>query len=341
MGKKQETTREFNSTTMPINPQPVTDAITGIAGTLNNLAGIDPYSLVPGTNPFHDMAGEAIGGLDDVTNSFLRNPMWNDFMKSGPSLANSINAKGLIEGFENPYTQSVVDSTLAQFDETANQERTANLLRGSKSNAFSSSGGGIFQALSDRFTDQNRGTLEGTLRNQGFAQALQAALQQAGQDTQVSMQNAQQSNAYRLAQMDSLLNRTALLGSEGRANAALQGDFGNMMRGIEQQEAMSPFTAAQLRAGIAGSTPFGITRGEETQGHEKSTSRTSDPLGTIGSLAMLAAAPFTGGASLLGGLGALGGAGSLSAGLAGFAPGFLGGMNPAVAGMGLAGLGRG
>ena len=44
-----------------------------------------------------------------------------------------------------------------------------------------------------------------------------------------------------------------------------------IVRGIEQEEAMAPFTAGQLRAGIAGTAPFGLLHGENTTGESTST----------------------------------------------------------------------
>ena len=89
-----------------------------------------------------------------------------------------------------------------------------------------------------------------------------------------------------------------------------------MLRDIDAQTRNAPISLASVAAGLQGAMPYSLLHGQEQVGTSKSTTTQSDPMGALGSLAMLAAAPLTGGTSLLGmGMSGLGALGSASRGI--------------------------
>ena len=129
--------------------------------------------------------------------------------------------------------------------------------------------------------------------------------------------NAQARDAALARQLqagNSLTSLAETMGNDTRANLALQGALGADQRAIDQAFAQAPLSVLQQIAATYGGMPLNLLSGETTTGNSTSTSRTTDPMGAIGTLGSLALAPFTGGLSLagLGAMGALGGAGAMA-----------------------------
>ena len=249
-----------------------------------------------------------------------------------------------LQQYMSPYTKDVVDTSLADYDVGAGQTRAQQALEMAGSGAFGGSGSAITRSMTEDALTRGRGSLSAGLRDQGFQRGAalssedadrrqqnsqfnaandmqrvmaQAQLdQQAGLANQGAMNQAGQFNASAkdtdlARQMQAALGTADIAGQQGasdRANIALQGDLGAQMQQLAQQRAQAPTNQLINQAGLFGSLPLNLLRGETTNSTGTSTSKTSDPMGALGSLAMLAAAPFTGGTSLLGGLGGLGAA---------------------------------
>lgn len=98
-----------------------------------------------------------------------------------------------------------------------------------------------------------------------------------------------------------------------RKNAALVGDMGTQQRQVQAEQQMAPLSVLQQLIASQSNIPLNLLHGETTTGTQ--TSKTSNPMGALGTLAMLAAAPLTGGTSLLGSLGGIAGAVKAGAGL--------------------------
>ncbi len=194
---------------------------------------------------------------------------------------------------------AVVDSGLydAAFDAAQDLELAG-------AGAFSGSGSALTRSATEGELMRGRGSLAAGLRDQGF--------QTAANLSNLDAQRAQQTD---LANLEALFQRGNLaMGAEAsdRANLGTMMSIGDTMRGIDAQQRNAPISLASVLAGLQGSMPYSLLHGQEQTGSSTTTSKTSDPMGALGSLAMLAAAPLTGGTSLLGmgmqGLGALGGA---------------------------------
>ena len=84
-----------------------------------------------------------------------------------------------ISRFQNPYMDSVVDASLADFDTGA--DRASNIRRARQAGAGAFGGRqGLYDATLDAETNRQRAGLGAGLRAQGYNQALGAAVQQAG-----------------------------------------------------------------------------------------------------------------------------------------------------------------
>lgn len=230
---------------------------------------------------------------------------WLDSIMSqnGPSVQNASLLDGL-DKYMSPYTQQVVDASLADFDYGAGQTRAQQDLDMARSGAFGGSGAAITRSMTEDALNRGRAMTSATLRDQGFQVGAGLSGQDADRRQQASALNAQ------LAQQQAALRGQLGFAAEesDRANVGLQGDLGAMLRAIAQDKAVSPINLLQTQVALQGGLPLGLFQGQNQSGTSRAsqTTTSSDPMGTLGSLAMLAAAPFTGGASL-GGLAGLGG----------------------------------
>lgn len=96
------------------------------------------------------------------------------------------------QAYENPYTNSVVNSTLANFDRNAditNNQSIGNFIK--NGNAFGGDRAGVALAEDRRNQALSRGQLEAGIRNQGFQQASQTALAEQNLALQNDQANAQ------------------------------------------------------------------------------------------------------------------------------------------------------
>jgi hypothetical protein len=288
MGSKK-TTQNTTSVTTKQNPQYMEDLQASLANKIKGVGEMDPASFVAGADPLQTQAadivkrltgGSANAGYDEVA----------DLLRG---------ITGAPTDYESQHTGAVVDTTLAGMDRQSARDKAALTLKQAGQNAFGGSGVAIEDALLTSEQGANRAAAEAQLRDEAW---------KTGQSlTQTAL--------------DRKLQATGMLGdlnttrsAEDRANAAMSADLGGILRDIEQQRLAAPISHVDSLATLNAKMPWQLMTGETT--NQNSTTKTKDPMGTIGGLAMLAAAPFTGGASLagLGGMaGAAGGLGGLSA----------------------------
>lgn len=284
---KSDSSNNSNSSTnqtqtvTPTNPSWVTNGVSGIAGTLSNLNGLDPYSLVPGANDLQRAAGSTLQGPSglNVTSQgdlgggadILRNSVG-----ATPTIAASANAPAtsqLISHFMNPNLQSVVNPSLAAFDFGAGQNMAQQqLTQAGTDSAFGGSGAALAQAATASQNNLQRGQLAAGLYGNAFDNALQGAENQGN----LIMQARQQNLAAQQAQADAELQNRQLQQSAGtglanlglaydsnlRANSgALQG-AGNNLYGIAQNQAQAPLSLAGSLANFWGQLPLNLFQGQ-------------------------------------------------------------------------------
>lgn len=300
MSKKSTQKTESKSVTTPTNPQFVTDSLQKTTGLIDKVAGLDPSSLVAGVNPLQQQAADGAAGLG-------ADRSWLDSILSAPNLQPRSLLTNL-EDYMSPYRQQVIDTSLADYDFGADKTRAAQDLELAGAGAFGGSGSALTRSATEGELNRGRGSLAAGLRDQGFSTAANLS--------NLDAQRAQQTD---LANLEALFQRGNLaMGAEAsdRANLGTMMGIGDSLRGIDAQQRNAPISLASVLAGLQGSMPYSLLHGQEQTGSSTTTSKTSDPMGALGSLAMLAAAPLTGGTSLLGmGMQGLGALGSLGGGL--------------------------
>lgn len=322
MSKSSKTTsnQQTHTVTTPTNPDWVTNSVQSLSGDIGKLGAIDPYSLVSGPNALQQQAATGAAGLG------IDPAQWAKLTTGdGPQGAYASLLDGL-GSYMSPYTDNVVNTSLAGYDQNAGMTRAQDALDIGNSNAWGGSGASIKQALTSGQLAMGRGQLEAGLRDQAFNTGASLSNMDAARRQDASFRNAELSQGTTAQRLQALLAGDA----NARSNVLTQAGLGTDLRNITQQQLNAPISLLQARTGLTQGLPYNLFTGQTSDGTSNSTSTTksSDPLGSLGTLAMLAAAPFTGGASLLGaGLGGLGAAAAAgTAGLAGLGGSIAGGL---------------
>lgn len=211
-------------------------------------------------------AGSSQGyGYDAATNS--------NVPQAQAQQAQSVNAAGLLQNFQNPYTQQVVNATMADFDAKAAQQQAALKAQGAAAGAFAGSRFGIAQAQLLDDQGRSRSLQDANIRSSGFNTALGAALQQAGQDTGVSQTNAGLGTNVNLANAQNTLtnsmhnidaiNQAAGLGATNKTQSSIanagnttQASIANAQNSGENARAQAQLDAShnQFNAGETNKT---------------------------------------------------------------------------------------
>ena len=168
-----------------------------------------------------------------------------------PALAQAQQAAGGISTYMNPYTQEVIDTSMADLERQRQMQMNQLGAQASAARAFGGSRQGIAEAETNRAFAQQGGQLAAGLRQQGFQTALGAAQQDVATQLQAALanqaaQNAQQQFAQNLGLTSQTANQAAgLQGAQLRMGAA--GQLGNLSQtGFNQGMAI---TQQQMQQG--------------------------------------------------------------------------------------------
>lgn len=307
MAKK--TTQTQHTEVTPTNPTWVEEPNKALTGSIDALKDVDPYSLVSGADPLMTQAADSAGKLATPAAYGEAQGVFSDLAQHGAGPAASLLDN--LQAYMSPYTKDVVDTSLADYDFGAGQAKAQSDLDIRNSGAFGGSGAGIAKALTADALTRGRGTLSAGLRDQAFNTG--ANLSNLDADRRQGMSQVDAST--RLAAAGGLSDVASASQTNDRNNIVTQSQIGDILRQIDSQRRMAPISLLNTRAGLNGQMRYDLFNGSTTDG--TTTTKTSDPMGTIGSLALgvggLLAAPLTGGMSL----GALGSLGGIGAGLAG------------------------
>lgn len=276
---KQTTNQQTTATVTPTNPGFTTDAIGGLAGrTEDYFKGLDPYSLVPGADPLQTQAGQGAGGLTTSPNFGQASDILTGVAGAGPQHVGEQNIADYLQRFQDPYTNDVVNTTLAGFDQSAGRTRAQQQLDLAGDTTFGGSGGSILRSLTEGELGRGRASTEAQIRDQGFQTALGAATSQAGFNQQTGLANAglgEQALSRQAGAATSLADVGAAGNADTRANIGLQGGIGDLLRQIKAAQAGAPITALGANADILGKTPFDLLKGSNATGSLSGTSNTT------------------------------------------------------------------
>lgn len=297
--RKTKTTQ--NTVTTPTNPEWVTKPTESLAGRIGDLSSIDPKSLVA---PLSQRETDAFARTDSLG---IDNDWFNRTLNADAPQVQSASLLDGLDKYMSPYRRDVVDSALADFDFGAGQTRAQQDLDMAGAGAFGGSGAALTKSMTEDALTRGRASTAATLYDQMFNTGASLSNQDAGRRQSASEANAQLMRQKLGLDADLQFGRDA----NERANIASQAGAGAIEREVDQQGRMAPYTALGAESSLLSSLPLNLFQGQTS--NSTATSKTSDPMGALGSLAMLAAAPLSGGTSLLGMLGAGAGGGGLSA----------------------------
>lgn len=125
---------------------------------------------------------------------------------SAPTLgaAGQAQASSLLDGgldrYLNPATQALVDTTLADWDVAAGQQRAAQQAAAAKGGAFGGSRYGVAQAALEGELARGRASTDAGLRASAFDRATSLAADDANRRQQTSLFNVGEQNQFKLAQ---------------------------------------------------------------------------------------------------------------------------------------------
>lgn len=273
------TSDSFNTVTTPTNPEWVTNSVQSFQDRINTLAGSDPSQYVTGPSALQQQAFASTPGVGLVGQGALSgaSDVVKGMLASADPQAAQASARGLLdvdlEAYQNPYTDSVVNTTLAGFDVNADRTRAAQELEMAGSKKFGGSRSAITAAMTEADLARERAAAEAGLRSAGFDRATGLATTDLDRESQVSMFNAGQANQMTADNAARRLQSAGMLGDMGmaynadqRANVGLLSDMGERERGIANEQAQAPLELAQLIAALNSSQPYDLFRGQTASG---------------------------------------------------------------------------
>jgi hypothetical protein len=300
MGSKQKTTQTSHQVTTPTNPEWVESPLKNIMGRIDGLSNLDPYSLVAGSNPLLRQAESSAGTLGQPVNygeasNIYRNVAQNAGAGGPASVLQNL------QSYISPYAKNVVDSALADYDFGAGQTIANNQLAAARTGAFGGSGNAITKSLTADTLTRGRAATSSNLYDQAFNRG--AALSEGDANRRQAYDLASQN--LRLGAASGLADAAGAQDANTRANIGTQAQVGDVLRQIEQSRLSAPLELLRTQVGLTGGLPLNMFTGSTTDGNSTSVTKSSNPLGALGSLISLASIPLSGGTSLLGaGLGA-------------------------------------
>lgn len=316
MSKKSssKTTTNQTVTATPTNPEWVTNSAQGLQTRINGLLDTDASSLVPGASTLQRQAFAGAQGLGGWQGSAGTAANRAADLTAAPMTAERASGRSLLdadlEGYQNPWLEDVVGTTLTGFDETAGMNRAQLAAQQARGQKFSGSGSAIERALFERGSGQDRAGIEAGLRSQGFDRASELAMRDLDRAQQNSQFNAGQVNNMTGAERSAQLQATGLLGDlsnsaagNSRADLGLLSDMGAQEREIERLQLGAEPALLSLIAALNGSQPYDLFRGQTSNQTGTSTTKGKESgLGTamdsIGGLLSGAGSAASGAASL-------------------------------------------
>lgn len=257
--KKTKTTSQ--QTTTPTNPAWVNSALQGYTGQIGQWAqNTNAQDLVAGASPLQQQAFQQAQGM-------TTSPLFGQAAGIAQGAVNN----GSIQSFMSPYTQNVVDTTLAGYDQNAGMQQAQLAAKGAANKGFGGSRFGVAEGVLGGQLAQGRAAAEAQLRDQAFQNA--AGL----------YSDAQGRNLSAAGLLGSL---GSAQGAEGRANTGLLADLGGVQRGIDANYRTADLSMLQALGQLYGQGQYGLFQGQNSSG--TSTSKENPGLlSTVGQVAQI------------------------------------------------------
>jgi hypothetical protein len=280
----QNTNGSFTGTQTPTNPAWVSNGLGTLGGHVTDLAGQDPYSFVAGANPLQRQAGNLSGSLSGSPWNFDgAADATRGAMSAGAMYAKPASLLDNLQGYMNPYTNDVVNTTLKGFDQNANQTRAQQMLDLGNDSTFGGSGGAILRAQTEGQLGLGRAQTEAQLRDQAFNTGAGLSNQDANrvQQSRLANQTEYETALQRALQgAGQLGNLSTAYDANQRDNAQTMAGIGGTLQGLDQAHAGAPLTVASLLNGAFAGLPLNLLHGQDNNGTTSSiTSGTSNTSG--------------------------------------------------------------
>jgi hypothetical protein len=239
----KQTNSNSTSTTTPNAPSWATSALQGFTDKANAFGNLDPSTLVAPANGLQTQAATGASNLGG----------WADTLGQ---------AKGLLGGdpYGNPYTDSVIKSSLNDFDTSAAQQSSALRAQQAGAGAFGGSGFGIATGQLAGQQGRARAALDSGLRSDAYDKQQANNLSQAG-----------------------LLGQLASTGDTLQNNdITQQAAQGATMRGIDASQRTAGLSQLQALGSLLGMGQYGLLTGQTT--NASGTSKTTDSPSLLSSI---------------------------------------------------------
>jgi hypothetical protein len=155
-------------------------------------------------------------------------------------------ASGLLSGddYGNPYTEGVINSSLAGYDDQAGRTAAGNAAAAAKNNAFGGSRYGILESQQQQDSNLGRAKLESGLRSDAYDKGVTNKLNTAGL----------------------LGSLGSSLGAGQRADIDEQLKAGGLQQQQDQQQRTADITLAQIMGSLYGQGQYGLFQGANSTG---------------------------------------------------------------------------
>lgn len=197
---------------------------------------------------------------------------------NAPGMSAAQTSQADIDRFFNPYTDQVVDTSLADIDRARQMQANQAAAQAQAAGAFGGSRGALMEAEIGRNALDQAARTAGDLRRQGFTQAAQLAQQDVSRRQQANQMNAQQMLQAALANQQAGLSAgqanmqaqlSAALANQGAMDAANQFNIGQdaaaqaLNQAMGLQAAQNQMMGASQLAGL-GQNAYDLGVAEES-----------------------------------------------------------------------------
>lgn len=278
--KKTKTTTNQNTTAnvTPTNLPGIDTQVSGLAGRIGDtFKTLDPYSLVAGADPLQTQAATGAANLTTNPNYQRSTDILNGVAGAGPQNVQGVNIADYIKQFQNPYTEDVVNTSLAKYDQGAGQQQASADLAQAQDSTFGGSGGSILQSDLKSKLALDRGGLAAGLYSNGFDRASSLATTQAANDLQTRLANAnfgETALARQGAAAGGLADVAGAQGADSRANIDTQSRIGDILRQIAAAKAGAPIATLGAESSLLNGLPLDLFKGQNATGSLSGTSTT-------------------------------------------------------------------
>ena len=285
--QQSQQTATQNTTLNPWSQTQFEDQSSGLLGAIGNYNKNSPFQAYtgqmvagfsPGEQQTRQMAQQG-SGADRMLGS--ASDMATKAGNAGPSTMQAAQVKGLLDyqaanmgaakvgnmdqignrigevgKYMNPELNSVVNTTLAGYDENAARQRASMQARAAGAGAFGGSRYGVAEGVYDADTSRNRASTEAQLRSSAYDRATGLLGTDVGSVNTGKLTQAgfnQQSNAQNAAAQNEAARYSADINNQGLlANAGFQQQTNQFNAGAQEQVAQRQLQASGVMGNLAG-----------------------------------------------------------------------------------------